>query len=91
MEGIWEKYELNLINQYPNLKKLFNDNSKIDELYREINKKIISKLERFTRALVKLFTLGGLGNEAETHTGIISPFLFLMDDDFGEMDYTQNR
>lgn len=91
VEGIWEKYELNLINQYPNLKKLFNDNSKIDELYREINKKIISKLERFTRALVRLFTLGGLGNEAETHTGIISPFLFLMDDDLGETDYTQNR
>jgi len=59
----------------------------LDELYSRITTKLIIKLERLARALVRLFTIGGLGPEAKQYTAVIAPFLFLRDDDLGKRKY----
>ena len=59
----------------------------IEELYEKIGTRLISRLERFARALCRLFTIGGLGPEAAQYTGIIAPFLFLSDDKLGTRSY----
>jgi hypothetical protein len=59
--------------------------NKIDEYYEIIYEIIIKKLQRFARALVRQFTLGDLGKEAKRYTGLIKPFLYLMDEDLGKI------
>lgn len=59
----------------------------LNELYEKIGTRLISRLERFARALCRLFTIGGLGPEAAQYTGIIAPFLFLSDDKLGTRSY----
>jgi hypothetical protein len=81
----WKNYELDLIKDKKDLVTAYkNDEYRV---YEYINKHIIIKLEKFARALVRQFTLGDLGNEAKTYTGVIVPFLFLKDDELGKRDY----
>lgn len=82
----WEQYEFELIKDDNSLLSFLSGN-KLDEVYKEINRKIISKLERFARALARQFTLGDLGQEARKYTGTILPFLNLRDDELGQTDY----
>ena len=67
-----------------------NDNEFLlsDQVYDFVAKEIVIKLERFARALTRLFTLGNLGKEAKIYTGYISGFLFLKDSDLGTRKYS---
>jgi len=87
----WEKYEQDLVNKHAELPNLCQDANRIDDFYREINRIIVSKLERFARALARQFTLGDLGPKAKSHTGTIGCFLFLTDDGLGRQDYMARR
>lgn len=84
----WAELEMNVIKEYDELEILMKDLTKIDELYKEINKHLIICLEKFVRALSRLFTLAELGNEAKKCTGIISDFLFLEDSELGTIKYS---
>ena len=85
VEVNWQNYELELIKDRMDLITAYKKNEYI--AYEYINNQIIIKLEKFARALVRQFTLGDLGNEAKTYTGVIDPFLFLKDDELGKRDY----
>ena len=83
---MWENYETEQMNKDSELKSYFEKN-KLNYFYKRLNQIIIIKLEYFSRALVRQFTLGDLGTEAKRYTGVISKFLFLMDKDLGNTDY----
>lgn len=61
--------------------------AKLDEVYMRITTKFVIQLEMFTRALTRLFTIGGLGDEAKRHTATIAPFLYLRDEELGTRVY----
>ena len=86
LKSIWEDYETKLMLQDSELKFLFYSKN-LNDFYKRLNQKIITKLELFVRALVRQFTLGNLGSEAKTYTGIISKLLFLSDEDLGKSNY----
>jgi len=90
VKRMWEQYEVEQIKNNNTLSAHLQNN-KINEVYEGINMKIVSKLERFVRVLVRQFTLGNLGKEAKTCTGIIGPFLFLRDNQIGQIDYRNRR
>ena len=82
----WEELETSLLLSQPELfKELEGGDS--DRAIKEITKQIVIKLERFTRALARLFTIGKIGAEAKAYTSYISSFLFLQDDDLGNIKY----
>lgn len=86
VKKMWEEYETKMMKSDPDLRSHFSKN-RLDKFYKRLNQIIISKLEYFTRALVRQFTLGDLGIEAKRYTGTISRFLFLMDTDLGNTTY----
>ncbi len=58
---------------------------KIDEDIRHVNRHITELLQRFARALCRMFTLGKLGQAGQQLTGIISMFLLLRDEDLRQV------
>jgi len=55
--------------------------------YQEIARVFVSRIERFTRALSRLFVLGSLGPEAKAVSGYTHAFLMLDDADLGARQY----
>jgi len=62
-----------------------NLGEKMDENIRYINHQITILLQKFARALCRMFTLGKLGQIGSQQTGIIGCFLFLQDEDLGQV------
>lgn len=90
-QEMWEQYEGDLVKKHGALSSLSGELNRIDDFYRELNRIIVGKLERFARALVRQFTLGDLGADAKKHTGIISAFLYLSDNELGKRNYAVSR
>lgn len=87
-EREWKKLELDVLKGDSEWQDELADPAKWDMLYKMIASNLVARLERFARALSRLFTLGGLGHEAKRHTGTIAPFLFLRDEDLGKQTYS---
>jgi hypothetical protein len=90
-EAEWQKLEMEILQEDKKWEEKIRDPSWMNEIYKKINKKLTVHCERFARSLSRLFTIGGLGEEA----GRISPhthdFLSLMDDQLGEQNYENVR
>jgi len=86
-EQTWQKIEMKITLEHPELKNRFGKPNQIDELYKEINKHLVMYFEQFARALVRLLSLGNLGQQAKRLTGITSHFLFLTDSNLGKTKY----
>ncbi|MFC1712736.1 hypothetical protein ACFL6S_03645 [Candidatus Poribacteria bacterium] len=82
----WERVERMILEEDDDWAQRL-EGTDLDELYNGITTKLVSRLERFARALVRLFTIGGLGPEAKQYTAVIAPFLFLRDSDLGKRSY----
>lgn len=87
----WQRIETALVLERPNLKKMIGEPGAGRELYTSLVGELVGRIERFTRALCRLFTLGPLGPEARVCTPYIAPFLFLMDGDLATRDYRAPR
>jgi len=83
----WQELETEICLENKEIKKLMKDPKKADEMYIEINKILIIYLERFARALCRIFTLGALDKIAGQCYSYISDFLNLMDENLGKTDY----
>jgi len=83
----WEELETEIVNEDPSLSKLMKDPKKTDEMYKKINTILIIYLERFVRALSRIFTLGELHEDAARCHGFIKDFLNIMDDKLGKNKY----
>jgi hypothetical protein len=55
--------------------------------FERVNIEIVSMLERFTRALCRLFTIGDLGQKARQVSPIVNQFIKMKDDEFGKIKY----
>jgi hypothetical protein len=82
-EQAWSRLEMAILREHPRFSEWIDSASPAD-IFSEINRVLVYRLERMLRALSRLFTLGALGDEAARATGLVNPFLFLLDDDLGE-------
>ena len=86
-DHLWSEMEMDLLRLEDDWEDLLIDPHRSADLHQRIATKIVVCIERLTRALVRLFTLGGLGSAAKRQTGIIQSFLFLRDDQLGTRAY----
>jgi len=90
VKASWEEYETSyLLNDKELLAKL-SDVETQKEVLDYITRNIIIKLEQFTRALSRQFTLGKLGVLAQQYSSIVYDFLLLKDYELGSIDYRKN-
>jgi len=86
-EQEWKKLESTILDSKNKYSDLMRNEINLDEAYSIITTNLVIRLEMFARALVRLFTLGGLGVDAKRNSGFIKPFLNLMDRDLGKRKY----
>jgi len=86
-EQQWEQVELAILREDDDWAEQLKAPVNTDKLYKRITTDLVVRLEMFARALTRLFTIGGLGDEAKRHTGTIQPFLFLRDAELGKRVY----
>lgn len=90
VKALWEEYETSyVLGNKMLLEKLTNFETR-NEVLDLITRKIIEKLERFTRALSRQFTLGKLGALAQQYSPSVYDFLMLRDSELGNIDYRKN-
>jgi len=85
--SLWSEYELKLIHAKSDLFNQLNDIQKNEKIYDNINKEIIIKLEKFSRAICRQFTLGNLGEKALQFSPVLFPFIKIMNSDLGKKKY----
>ncbi len=83
----WERLETTIALKRPELMKEIEENPTSNKIHQEIATEVISRFERFARALARLFGIGGIGQEAGRYVGYVSKFLFLKDDSLGKNEY----
>lgn len=79
----WQKIETDVIRGEADGMQLLSDPSRSSEVHRRISEHVTGLLERFARAITRMWTLGALHKEASRHLGVINDFLFLRDEDLG--------
>jgi len=87
VKTFWEEYENSYVINDKKLLAKLTDIKKSKEVLDVITRMIIIKLERFTRALSRQFTLGKLGSLAQQYSPIVYDFLTLTDSELGNIDY----
>ncbi len=87
-EDVWNKLENAIVSQNARLKSQWAE-KEYDEFYKGINNELNVVLERFARALARLFTRGDLGELGKRVSGHVHEFLFLNDNDLGKTDWCQ--
>ena len=90
VKAAWEEYENSYLVGNKKLLEKLSDIETSKEVLDTITRKIIIKLERFTRALSRQFTLGKLGNLAQQYSSSVFDFLTLKDSELGNTDYRKN-
>lgn len=84
-EYVWQRLE----------SSIERNRSTLWQTYPQINSDYVTchikaTIERFARALCRLFTIGPLVSEGRRYSGILSSFLSLRDDDLGVTDYRES-
>lgn len=82
----WEKIEAIILQDRKDISKKLND-ADLGNVYKEINRELIITLEKFTRAIARLFTLADFGDFAKQASPLVYDYLMLMDKDLGTKDY----
>lgn len=83
----WQKLESIILRKKPDWQKIIDNDLNLDETYKHINQEIIIHLEKFMRALSRLFTIGGLGQKAKQYSSAVFPFVQLSDEQLGKTEY----
>jgi hypothetical protein len=86
-EQQWQQVEMAILREDNDWADQLKPPVNMDKVYKRITNDLVVRLEVFARALTRLFTIGGLGDEAKRHTGTIAPFLHLCDDELGKRAY----
>lgn len=79
----WQEIEMDVFRCQSDGMELLADPHRRDEVYRRIAEHVTGVLERFARAITRMWTLGALHGEARRHLGVINAFLFLRDQNLG--------
>lgn len=83
----WEALETSAIKDREDLMAEIKASPSTNRHIEEANKIIVSKLERFTRALACLFARDCIGKQAEMHRSYVDWFFKLSDEQLGETSY----
>ena len=83
----WEEYETIFVIENKTLLEKLSIFETRNEVLDTVTRIIIVKLERFTRALSRQFTLGKLGALAQQCSSSVYDFLMLKDSELGTIDY----
>ena len=86
-ESLWQHLEAEIVQQRDDLMKLIGASGGSEKIHHEVATHVVATLERFVRALSRLFTIGGIGNDAKRFVGYISVFLHLADEELGSTAY----
>jgi len=86
-EQEWQQLEMEVVSERPDLLETLGSPGSLAPVYEAIRREFVGRIEVFTRALCRLFTLGPLGEDAAQYTAYITPFLFLTDDKVGKRNY----
>ncbi len=90
-EQTWQQLELDVLrDDGPDWLEQLKPPVNLTNVYQKITNDLVVRFERFARALVRLFTIGDLGDEALRLTGTIKPFLFSGEEYLGKRDYSQD-
>ena len=87
-EHEWQNLETKITMSRPKLFNELRSTPSSEKLYEEINTEIVIRLERFARAISRLYTIGRIGKEAKMHLGKIKDFLHLVDENLGKNKYS---
>ena len=82
----WSKIETAITKTRPDILKLLTNNE-MNEAFTQINKELIIRLEKFARALSRLFTLADFGDFAKQISPKVYDFLMLRDEQLGNTQY----
>ncbi|MEH6799118.1 MAG: hypothetical protein V7681_07435 [Halopseudomonas sabulinigri] len=83
----WQSLETEILLGRTDLMAEIADNPTNNRFHSQINNEVVSRLERFARALARLYTIGRIGDEAKRYIGHIGYFLHLSDSDLGKNRY----
>jgi hypothetical protein len=83
----WQKLESVILKAKPGWKDLIQADLNLDETYKYINNEIVKHLEKFVRALSRLFTIGGLGQKAKQYSSAVFLFVQLSDGQLGKTNH----
>ena len=83
----WESLEIAIAIKRPDLMEEFEENPVSNKIHQEIAIEVVTRFERFARALARLFGIGSIGQEAGRYVGYVGKFLFLRDDSLGKNRY----
>lgn len=86
-EAAWQQLETEIVLSRVDLVREVEEDPASQRFHEEINIEVVSRLERFARALARLYTIGRIGKEAKRHLGHISFFLHVSDADLGRRRY----
>ncbi len=86
----WCQLEFEVLTDTEKQEHIFEAAPGDDTPRRLINKRLVTCLERATRALCRWFTLGGGAPEARQYQGVIAEFCGLMDADLGSRHWPLN-
>lgn len=83
----WEALESSVIKDREDLMVEIKASSSTNRHIEEANKIVVSKLERFARALAYLFVKDCIGTEAKRHSSYVDWFFNLSDEQLGKTSY----
>lgn len=87
VESLWNKFEMDIIQSNPRIKKLLVESVDSEEIHEYVNQTIIWHIECLVRALSRQFTLGELGKQARQASPIYSDFICMQDAMLGQREY----
>ena len=85
IEERWKRFELEIIDSDPDIGELSKFLS--PDYYEKLSKFIVSRFEKFMRALSRHFTLSDMGAVGCEYSIHLHDFLLLRDDELGANDY----
>jgi hypothetical protein len=80
----WSSIERRVLAAHPEFEELLKQGDpRFGYFYPVVGRHVAALIDRYVRAVVRMWTLGPLGHEARRFSGSISSFLFLRDDQLG--------
>ena len=86
-EAQWMRLEMEIHQERPGWAEELQDGSRLGEVYRIVNKELVTCIELLVRALARLFTLGRLGDEGKRASPSVLSFARLRDEELGDTSY----
>ncbi|OUC15295.1 MAG: hypothetical protein B0A82_08070 [Alkalinema sp. CACIAM 70d] len=87
VQQLWGEYESNLITSNTETLEKLGNLEATEEVLGYTKRQILIKLEKFTRAICRQFTIGQLGKKALQYSPALYDFILLKDEDLGNQNY----